>query len=73
MAYAPEAALVILTVAVFVTLLFAYAVKLAHHRQAVLQELRHPVNLHFSTTISISFILLAIALLPMAMEIAPVL
>lgn len=52
-----------LSVLVFVVLLGAYLAKLALHPDAVLAELRHPVRLNFMPTLSISLLLLAIALL----------
>jgi tellurite resistance protein len=47
-----------------------FLAKLALHRAAVLDELRHPVKLSFFPTISISFLLLAIAALPAVPEVA---
>lgn len=52
-----------LSVLVFVLLFGVYAAKLAFHPGAVLAELRHPVRLSFMPTISISLLLLSIALL----------
>jgi len=65
-----DAPLLTLTGAVFAVLLVAYAAKLARYRSAVLQELGHPVKLNFFPTISISLILLAIAFLPLAVEVS---
>lgn len=48
----------------FVVILAMYLVKLTLFREAVLSELRHPIQLNFFPTISISMILLGIALLP---------
>lgn len=41
-----------------------YLIKLALFRHAVLQELQHPIQINFFPTISISMLLLGIALLP---------
>lgn len=65
-----DAPLLTLTGAVFAVLLVAYAAKLVRYRSAVLQELGHPVKLNFFPTISISLILLAIAFLPLAVEVS---
>lgn len=56
--------LLLASAVLFVVLLLAYGAKLALHRDAVLAELRHPVRLNFFPTISISLLLLAVALLP---------
>lgn len=56
--------LLLASVVLFVALLLAYIAKLALHRDAVLAELQHPVRLNFFPTISISLLLLAVALLP---------
>jgi tellurite resistance protein len=50
--------------ALFVLILAAYLLKLVLFRQAVLAEFQHPIQLNFFPTISISMILLGIALLP---------
>lgn len=52
-----------LTALLFVVLLLAYGSKLLLHRDAVLNELHHPVRLSFFPTISISLVLLATATL----------
>jgi tellurite resistance protein len=52
-----------MALALFVLILAAYLLKLILFRQAVLAELRHPIQLNFFPTISISMILLGIALL----------
>ncbi|MBK1703713.1 SLAC1 anion channel family protein [Halochromatium glycolicum] len=51
------------TAAVFVLIALLYGAKLVLHRDAVLEELRHPVRLNFFPTLSISLLLLSIALL----------
>jgi len=53
------------TATLFVILALTYLTKLAFYRQAVVQELRHPVKLNFFPTISISLLLLSIAFLPL--------
>jgi tellurite resistance protein len=55
--------LLALTGALFTLLTLVYAAKLVLHHDAVLEELRHPVRLNFFPTLSISLLLLAIALL----------
>jgi tellurite resistance protein len=65
-----DAILVAVTAAVFAVLLVAYGAKLLRHREAVLKELGHPVKLNFFPTISISLILLSIAVLPLAVEVS---
>jgi len=58
--------LLVATVSTFVVLLALYAGKAIRHTDAVLRELRHPIKLNFFPTISISLLLMAIALLPMS-------
>ncbi len=53
-----------LTISIFAGLALIYGAKLISHRQAVLQELKHPIKLNFFPTISISLLLLSICLLP---------
>ncbi len=65
--------LVTATAALFLALAVVYTAKLVRHRQAVVQELRHPVKLSFFPAISISLILLAIAWMPLAMPVTHVL
>jgi tellurite resistance protein len=48
----------------FLVILGMYLVKLALYRDAVVKELQHPIQLNFFPTISISMILLGVALLP---------
>lgn len=55
--------LLAITSLIFVTFLSLYLTKLVRHREAVLNELRHPVKLNFFPTISISLLLLSIAYL----------
>lgn len=54
-------AIALLAAAVFVLLLGLYGSKLLRHRDAVLEELHHPVRINFFPTISISLFLLSIA------------
>lgn len=61
------------TLTVFVVLLMLYAAKLIRYRDAVLQELRHPIKLNFFPTISISLLLLAIVFLPTGSPVCEVL
>ncbi|NBC49936.1 MAG: C4-dicarboxylate ABC transporter [Gammaproteobacteria bacterium] len=51
------------TAAVFVLIALLYGAKLLLYPDAVLEELRHPVRLNFFPTLSISLLLLSIALL----------
>lgn len=62
--------LVALTLPVFVVLAVLYAAKTVRYRSMVLQELNHPVKLNFFPTISISLLLLAIAFMPIDMQIS---
>lgn len=57
--------LVGITTSVFLALLLLYGSKILRYRDAVLEEIRHPVKLNFFPTISISLLLLSIAFLPM--------
>lgn len=54
-----------LTLLIFAALLLIYGSKLLWHRDAVAKELAHPVKLNFFPTVSISLILLSIAILPL--------
>jgi tellurite resistance protein len=58
-----EYPLIIFTAVVFCTLLILYLSKLIRHPQEVIKELNHPVKLNFFPAISISLILLSIAIL----------
>jgi len=62
--------LVTITLLVFVLLAAIYAAKIVRHRGMVLQELRHPVKLNFFPTISISLLLLAIAFMPVDIQLS---
>lgn len=62
--------LVTITVLVFGLLSVVYAVKYVRHRGMVLQEFRHPVKLNFFPAISISLLLLAIAFMPLNMQVS---
>ncbi len=59
-----------LTVATFVTLLLFYSLKMVRYRQAVNAELHNPVKLNFFPAISISLLLISIALLPLSEPLA---
>jgi len=61
----PSTALLGLAVLSFVTLLLFYGAKLVRHPSAVSQEFNHPVKLSFFPTITISLLLLSVALLPL--------
>jgi len=56
-------AVLMLTLLLFVSLLAVYSVKLVKQYKSVLQELYHPIKISFFPTISISLILISIALL----------
>jgi tellurite resistance protein len=56
--------LLALTLGLFLALLVGYAAKVVRYPQAVEAEFAHPVKLNFFPTLSISLILLSIALLP---------
>ncbi len=58
-------ALGLLSLAVFVVLGLVYIAKAMKYPQAVLGELNHPVMMSFFPTISISFLLLALCMLPL--------
>ena len=59
-------ALTIFAGLVFILLISVYLLKLARYRQAVVQDLHHPIMLNFFPAVSISLILLSIATLKMA-------
>ncbi len=61
--FAVSGYLSILTIAVFLVLAGTYATKFALFPDAVLAELKHPVKLSFFATISISLILISVAIL----------
>jgi tellurite resistance protein len=56
--------LLALTIGVFLVLVGFYAAKWLRHPQAVVKEFQHPVRLNFFPTLSISLLLLSVALLP---------
>ena len=58
---------------VFAILIVMYLQKLIKYKAAVMAELRHPVKLSFFPTISISLLLLSIALIPINIGIAQLL
>lgn len=62
--------LVFLTGGIFAFLFLVYLFKFLKHRDAVVWEFNHPIRVNFFPTISISFILLAIASLKYNTEIA---
>ncbi|HAS50567.1 MAG TPA: C4-dicarboxylate ABC transporter [Gammaproteobacteria bacterium] len=61
------------TSALFILLLLIYGLKALRHPEAIWQEMRHPIRINFFPTISISLLLLAIAYLESAPEIARIL
>ncbi|MCB1759517.1 MAG: SLAC1 anion channel family protein [Gammaproteobacteria bacterium] len=63
-------ALVVVTTLLFTGLVLIYFSKLLRYREAVSKELSHPVKLNFFPTISISFLLLSIAFLPLSSDIS---
>jgi len=71
----PELAhsLILLTCGVFLVLLLIYTTKIMRHRQAVSAELHNPVKLNFFPSVSISLLLISIALLPIARGAAEIL
>lgn len=66
-------ALLVLAALSFAALLALYLNKIWRHREAVAQELAHPIQLNFFPTVSISLLLLAIASLPYSLGVAGVL
>jgi tellurite resistance protein len=62
--------LVAFTATVFVLLALLYASKILRYPAAVFRELKHPVKLNFFPTISISLILLSVAVLPLSAAVA---
>lgn len=55
-----------ITIAVFGILMVTYVAKVLRHRAAVQQEWHHPVKLAFFPTVSISLLLISVAVLDMA-------
>ncbi|BAO44179.1 SLAC1 anion channel family protein [Thiolapillus brandeum] len=66
-------ALLLATGAVFVVLIFIYSIKILRYRQSVSAELHNPIKLNFFPAVSISLLLISIALLPIAPRMAEVL
>jgi len=62
--------LAVIAVLVFLGLLSIYAAKWFYYRGAILAELKHPIKLNFFPTISISLILLSIAVLHLNQPVA---
>lgn len=58
------------TATLFLVLVLLYSGKILFYPQAALAELRHPIKLNFFPTISISFLLLAIAVLPLMQQVS---
>lgn len=71
----PELAhsLILLTCSVFVVLLLIYTTKILRYRQAVSAELHNPIKLNFFPSVSISLLLISIALLPITRGLAEIL
>lgn len=65
-AHSASLAALVLTAAVFVAVAVVYGLKLVRHPQAVRAEWHHPVKLAFFPAMSISLLLLATALRPVA-------
>lgn len=59
-----------LTLTVFLILIISYTLKIVRYRDAVKAELKHPVKLNFFPTISISLLLISVALLHIAPQIS---
>lgn len=55
--------ILILTIAIFAFILIIYGIKYLLHRDVVIEEFNHPIKLSFFPTISISFVMLSVALL----------
>ncbi len=68
-----NAILVTATGGLFLLMLVLYLSKITSYRSAVRAELRHPIKLNFFPTISISMILISIATLHLAPQVAKVL
>ncbi len=66
-------ALSAITVLLFLTLLTIYSIKFLKEKEAVIQELHHPIKISFFPTVSISLLLLSICLLHTNTEISRVL
>ncbi|WP_456403942.1 SLAC1 anion channel family protein [Thiolapillus sp.] len=62
----PAHILILITCAIFVVLLLIYSSKILRYRRAVSTELHNPVKLNFFPAVSISLLLISIALLPVA-------
>ncbi len=65
--------LILATCAIFVVLLLIYTTKIIRYRNAVSAELHNPIKLNFFPSVSISLLLISIALLPLAHDAAEVL
>ncbi len=65
--------LVGITALVFTLLLILYSSKLILHRDAVIKELHHPIKLNFFPAISISMLLLSVAVMPLSEAVAALL
>ena len=63
----------IITMALFLSLLVIYSLKLLKEKASVMQELHHPVKISFFPTISISLLLLSICMLHNYAELANIL
>jgi len=65
--------LLLVALAIFITILVFYSLKLIRYREAVKGEISHPVHMNFFPAISISFLLLSIAVLSYKPGVAQVL
>lgn len=68
--YSVSQIMLVITLLTFVVLLGVYALKIVRHREAVYAELSHPIKLSFFPAISISLLLLSIALLKIQPQLA---
>jgi len=62
--------LLYLDIAIFLTVLLVYSVKASKYIDEVKKEFNHPVRINFFATVSISFLLIAIALHPVSKSIS---
>jgi tellurite resistance protein len=62
--------LLMLDIIVFATILLVYLSKLLKYKQEVKKEFNHPVRINFFATVSISFLLLSVALHPLSKDLA---
>jgi len=63
----------VITMMLFLSLLLIYSIKLVREKEAVIQELHHPIKISFFPTVSISLLLLSICMLHNNTELARIL